>query len=184
MGNILAARPVAKRSQMSQIRAAAPGDDETQCFHVAADQAAAPPTAWRRIAGSLRIRIAAGEFGPTDRLPSETQLIAQYGRSRNTARHAIAQLVLERLTTVRHGVGAFPVTHAPICSVADQCRCSDHLEAPRSAEQKPEIHTCSPLCTGSNDQALRGHVGMGGDHPPRSPGSSLLKAPTNSFQRL
>ena len=41
----------------------------------------------------IESRIAAGEFNPGDKIPSENQLCEDYGVSRTTARQAIAELV-------------------------------------------------------------------------------------------
>jgi DNA-binding GntR family transcriptional regulator len=65
-------------------------------------------TAYRRVMDALRTRLAAGEFGQADRLPSETELIAEFGVSRNTVRRAYRELAYEGLVVIRHGAGAFP----------------------------------------------------------------------------
>ena len=66
--------------------------------------------AYERIAADLRRRLRAGEFESDAPLPSEAQLSAEHGVSRNTVRRAVRQLVEEGLVVVRHGAGAFPVT--------------------------------------------------------------------------
>jgi len=67
-----------------------------------------PTTAYERIAAVLRRRLEAGEFRPGDPLPSEAELVAEYGVSRNTARRAYQHLVAAGAVVIRHGVGAFP----------------------------------------------------------------------------
>ena len=67
-----------------------------------------PTTAYERIAAALRRRLEAGEFRPGDTLPSEAELVAEYGVSRNTARRAYQHLVAAGAVVIRHGVGAFP----------------------------------------------------------------------------
>lgn len=69
--------------------------------------AAEPMTAYERIAAELLGRLDAGEFGPTQPLPSEAALVAQYGVSRNTARRAYKRLVELGAVVVRHGAGAY-----------------------------------------------------------------------------
>jgi GntR family transcriptional regulator len=54
---------------------------------------------YRRIATDLRTKIHSGELAAGDRLPPETQLIRQYGVSRNTVRQATALLVNEGLVS-------------------------------------------------------------------------------------
>lgn len=67
-----------------------------------------PMTAWERVAASLRVRLDAREFGTSTPLPSEAELVAEHGVSRNTVRRAYKELVDEGLVVIRHGAGAFP----------------------------------------------------------------------------
>lgn len=64
-------------------------------------------TKTERVAESLREQISSGQLPPAALLPSETQLVNQYGVSRITARAAIAALRTEGLVTVIQGKGAF-----------------------------------------------------------------------------
>ncbi|MBW0114102.1 winged helix-turn-helix domain-containing protein [Pseudonocardia abyssalis] len=67
----------------------------------------APTTAWEKVAADLRGRLQA-DPGSRALLPSEAELAAEHGVSRNTVRRAYRQLVEEGLVVVRHGSGAFP----------------------------------------------------------------------------
>lgn len=67
-----------------------------------------PATAYERIAEALRQRLDAGEFAAGTPLPSEADLVAEYGVSRNTARRAYQHLAEAGAVVVRHGAGAFP----------------------------------------------------------------------------
>ncbi len=59
------------------------------------------------IEGSLRKRIAAGEWAPTGRLPAERELAAEYGVARNTVRRAVKAIAHDG-TVERHvGRGTF-----------------------------------------------------------------------------
>lgn len=62
---------------------------------------------YQRVADALRERIAAGALPRGAPLPSEAQLIAEYGVSRTTARAAVAALAAEGLITTLHGRGSF-----------------------------------------------------------------------------
>lgn len=62
---------------------------------------------YERIADDLRQRIRAGELAPGDRLPAETALAEQYGRSLPTTRQALALLQAEGLIEKKHGLGNF-----------------------------------------------------------------------------
>ena len=62
----------------------------------------------RQIAEDLRRRIEAKEFAPGDRLPSETQLMAEYGiKSKNVLKNARALLEAAGLIVSEHGRGVF-----------------------------------------------------------------------------
>jgi len=62
---------------------------------------------FRVIAQHLRDAIAAREYVPGDKLPSERDLATTHRVARNTAREAIAQLRKEGLVTAEHGRGVF-----------------------------------------------------------------------------
>ncbi|MDR2676160.1 MAG: GntR family transcriptional regulator [Opitutaceae bacterium] len=64
---------------------------------------------YRVIAGLLRGRILAGDYGGGRRLPSEAALVARHGVSRPTAARALQELVREGLVERRAGMGSFAV---------------------------------------------------------------------------
>lgn len=51
--------------------------------------------------------IRSGELAPGDRLPSESQLIEEFGVARMTVRQALGVLRIEGLAEARHGSGVF-----------------------------------------------------------------------------
>jgi DNA-binding GntR family transcriptional regulator len=61
--------------------------------------------AWRQLADGLRARIAAGEWPPGARLPSESYLVQEYGLGRTTVRRAVAALRAAGVVEVIHGWG-------------------------------------------------------------------------------
>lgn len=63
--------------------------------------------AYNQLANILRRKIAAGEFRPGERLPSEAELCSQYQVSNITARRAIKILVEQELAETRKGYGTF-----------------------------------------------------------------------------
>jgi GntR family transcriptional regulator len=69
-----------------------------------------PDPIWRRIAEDLRQKIEAGELGGDGKpLPTELELQAEYGASRNTVRDAVKWLVTRNLVFTRSGQGTFVV---------------------------------------------------------------------------
>lgn len=60
-----------------------------------------------KLADTLRQGIANGVFPPNEMLPSETEMVAQYGVSRITVRQAITLLVEENLVRRIQGRGSF-----------------------------------------------------------------------------
>lgn len=67
--------------------------------------------AYERIANDLKDRILSGDLKPGDRLPSMSELRAQYGVSDTPVREALHMLRWEGLTTTRHGAGVFVRDH-------------------------------------------------------------------------
>lgn len=73
-----------------------------------------PSPKYRRIADALKRAVAAGEFGPGDRLPGENELMARHGVARMTARQALGVLTSEGLAEARKGAGVFVRDFQPI----------------------------------------------------------------------
>lgn len=62
---------------------------------------------------AMRARIEGGDFRPGDKLPSEQELIEEFGVSRTVVREAVSNLKAAGLVTTQQGVGAFVVSTAP-----------------------------------------------------------------------
>ena len=76
---------------------------------------------WRQIADRLRRSIAAGEFGPGDVLPSETEINATFQVSRATARASLERLRQEGLIKRQSGRGSIvlaPKIEQPVNELA------------------------------------------------------------------
>lgn len=73
----------------------------------AAASAVAARHPYQRIAGTLRDRIARGQYRPGDQLASESQLCHEFGVSPMTLRRALALLVDEGLVSAEQGRGTF-----------------------------------------------------------------------------
>jgi DNA-binding GntR family transcriptional regulator len=66
-------------------------------------------TAYRQLAAGLRQAIAAGRYPPAQRLPTEAELVASTGLSRQTVRRAFQELVTEGAIYRVRGRGTFAV---------------------------------------------------------------------------
>ena len=51
-----------------------------------------PTPLYKQVAAAIRERIKRGELRPRDRIPSESQMVAEHGIPRDTARAAVALL--------------------------------------------------------------------------------------------
>jgi len=68
----------------------------------------------REVADDLRARILSGDLAPGDLVPSEPELVQQYGYSRDTVRKAVALLLNEGLITNGQGRPRRVRKHAPL----------------------------------------------------------------------
>jgi len=71
----------------------------------------------RRIAGDVERRIASGEWRPGFRIPTEVELMAEYGCARMTVSRAVSDLAARGLVVRRRRAGTV-VAHPPIHSSA------------------------------------------------------------------
>lgn len=63
--------------------------------------------AYVKVATAIREAIASGELAPGQAIPSEAQLIQQYGVARETVRRAVAMLRSEGLIITEHARGSY-----------------------------------------------------------------------------
>ncbi|MGP3981983.1 GntR family transcriptional regulator [Streptomyces sp. KR80] len=84
-----------------------------------------PPLKYEQIADSLRRRIADGEFGPGELLPSSRDLCEQWGVSRATAIKAMEILRGDGLVVPHQGRG-FTVTETPLARPAGARRAGNN----------------------------------------------------------
>jgi len=69
---------------------------------------------YKQIADQLRAAITTGVLGPGEQVPSEHELVAEYGVARGTARQAIMLLRNEGLIEAVHGRGSFVRAPEPV----------------------------------------------------------------------
>ncbi len=62
---------------------------------------------YQRIRDALRAQIESGRYREGDRLPSESELVEEFGAARMTVRHALALLVFENLIVRSAGRGSY-----------------------------------------------------------------------------
>lgn len=62
---------------------------------------------WKSIADALIADLAAGHYGPGDKLPTEAQLAARFDVNRHTVRRALSHLADAGLVLARRGAGVF-----------------------------------------------------------------------------
>jgi GntR family transcriptional regulator len=69
---------------------------------------------YKQLADALRSAITSGELAESTPLPSETELMQQYGVSRNSVRNAVALLRVEGMIVTEHGRGSFVRARRPL----------------------------------------------------------------------
>lgn len=62
---------------------------------------------WKSIATTLEGEIAAGQYRPGDKLPTEAELSRRFGVNRHTVRHALGDMAERGLVHSRRGAGVF-----------------------------------------------------------------------------
>jgi GntR family transcriptional regulator of arabinose operon len=82
----------------------------------------APLPRYYQVYVSLEERIRSGEFAPGEALPSERQLVLDYGVSRITIVKALDLLVRDNLVERQHGRGNFVLEHTDPLSCMENCR--------------------------------------------------------------
>lgn len=70
------------------------------------------PKLAQMVVDALRKRIGAGEFGPGEKLPTESQLTTHFGVSRTVVREAIAALAADGMVQPRQGAGVYVMAQA------------------------------------------------------------------------
>jgi GntR family histidine utilization transcriptional repressor len=98
---------------------------------------------YAQIKRSLLSRIEAGELRPGDRVPSENQLVAEFGVSRMTARRALLELADEGLLARTQGLGTFVADSRPVSSITQIRNIAEEIR------QRGHRHSCRVLQLGA-----------------------------------
>ncbi|GAB3279432.1 histidine utilization repressor [Parahaliea aestuarii] len=91
---------------------------------------------YARIKEALRRRIEHAELRPGDRVPSENQLVAEFGVSRMTARRALLELADEGLLQRTQGLGSFVADLRPMSSISQIRNIAEEIR------QRGHHHSC------------------------------------------
>ncbi len=118
--------------------------------------------AYLSIAASLRERIESGDLVPGDRLPTERDLVDEFGVARMTVRHALDILQLEGLIDRRRGRtgGTFVRVEPPLIELTDMHGLYQQLQETGTTIDS-EVLTVS---TESPDPVIAGALGEGPVH--------------------
>jgi GntR family transcriptional regulator len=102
---------------------------------------------WRQIASQLRERIQSAQLKPGEKMPSETELVEQYGVARTTVRLALKQLAADGLVYATQGRGTF-VADRPVL----RYRASTSHSRSRREATSTDVHQADLA-----EQGRRGH---------------------------
>ncbi|MCX8004152.1 MAG: histidine utilization repressor [Burkholderiaceae bacterium] len=101
--------------------------------------ARAPGAPYRRVKSYLKARLAAGRWRPGERMPSEAELVAQFGVSRMTVNRALRELQAEGLVERVQGVGTFAAQPVRLSSTLTIRDLHEEIEA-RGHRHRAEVH--------------------------------------------
>ncbi len=96
---------------------------------------------YQQIAAVLRFGIMRGDYKPGDMLPSESEIMADHGVSRGTARQALAVLQAEGVAQAAAGRGVFVREHPPTRRVAADRYRREVEQVVRTGNVAPEPET-------------------------------------------
>jgi GntR family phosphonate transport system transcriptional regulator len=97
-------------------------------------------TVWAAIAATLRAEIAAGQYAPGARLPTEAALAERFGVNRHTVRRALADLAEAGLVRSRRGAGVFVTTQTTEYPIGRRVRFHRNIAAAGRLPQKRLMH--------------------------------------------
>jgi DNA-binding transcriptional MocR family regulator len=91
---------------------------------------------YHQVAEALRDEITSGRRRPGDRMPSENDIVQQWGVSKTTARRAIRELRIDGLIEVRHGYPTRVAVEVERVEVRIQRGSSLVVRPPRGGERQ------------------------------------------------
>ncbi len=111
----------------------------------------------------IQEKIVSGSWKPGDRIPSESEIGAEFNISRTTTRQAIGELVSEGILNRKHGVGTFVALPriekriTKLTGFTQDMRARGLKPSSRVLESqitKPPVHVSRELCISENEQVI------------------------------
>lgn len=99
----------------------------------------APLAPYQRVKSHLKARLAAGRWRPGQLMPSEAELVAQFGVSRMTVNRALRELQAEGLVERVQGVGTFAAAPVRLSSTLTIRDLHEEIEA-RGHRHRAAVH--------------------------------------------
>lgn len=108
-----------------------------------------------RLSEDLRCRVRSGEFAPGSKLPTEAEMVRDYGVSRSTVRQALKALEAQGIVVTRHGRGTFVVTDPGIHAGIQELRSISETIAEQGYRPGMHYHSIEVgKATGAESDAL------------------------------
>lgn len=119
------------------------------------------------VAAAIKAAIAAGDYAPGDRLPSERELAVRFGVSRPTVREAVIHLEAQAVVAVHHGSGAY--VHEAELETLDEAVAPLDLNEARGLLEAEVCALLTRLINAAQLAELTALVGaMAGPEPPEA----------------
>jgi len=114
----------------------------------------APTPIWQSIAHSLKGEIAAGQYRPGDKLPSESDLARRFGVNRHTVRRALSDLSEKGLVRSRRGSGVFVRDVATEYPLGRRVRFQSNINALGHSARRKFLHLETRCASEEETKAL------------------------------
>ena len=109
---------------------------------------------WKSIADTVSSEIAACQYRPGDKLPTEAQFSQRFGVNRHTVRHALASLVELGIVHTRRGAGAFVAQKPTEYPIGPRTRFSQNVLAAGQTPTRDVLSVETRLANARECEAL------------------------------
>lgn len=110
---------------------------------------------WKSIVSTLEGEIAAGQYRPGDKLPTEAALSQRFGVNRHTVRHALGDMGERGLVHSRRGAGVFVAAKPTEYPIGRRVRYHQSLQASGQTPSKEILRLETRLPDETEAEALR-----------------------------